>query len=578
MRAHTSAAGRIRRTSARHVRPLSTGPTQPQPPAARPGAIQPAISGSNPRRVPRARARTGADSPRRLLRAAAAAALALSLAGVPPAASAAQLSGSGQEGAAGHAAARTGGDGDRSAPLLSSSLAASQETRPALGSGAAEILGPGMWHETEQGKTWYGAYRTFPSVFAYCVDAGLRTPRSAHFPTEEPAQTIETAETAWALAANHGSASADVQAALSALVKFDEAIPHRHAISPRHPRELGEDFRGAAAAYRTMTEEAAKFAGPYALEVELVLPGSGTTGAGAEGADAGGSGTDGSAAKEPGSAANGAGTDTGDTAAAHALVSLTSASGAHVSGASVHLDAEGATAAGTVLTTGEEPSVVALTDLVPGTVTVSATARNLPAASVRLHRPEGEDAERVQSVVTPGEPLTAEGSARAEHAVPEPAPSFSAIVPTVTAEPSRVPEPSAPAPEPSFSAIVPTVPGTHEPSTQPSSEPPAPDTAEPEEPEAAETEPSPEETPQPTARPSESAPSEEPAEPRTSDPGEEDVRSGHGDRQATPAPAEDPSAAPASLPRTGAGTSAALGLALMLIGIGGFAISFTRRR
>lgn len=467
-------------------------------------------------------------------------------------------------------------------PILSSALTASEESAPRL-AGAASVLGPGMWHETKEGKTWYGAYRTFPGGFAYCVDAGLRTPRPEHFPTAAPAAVLTSPETAWAVSEHHTSDSPDVQAALSALVKFDDEIPHRHAISPRHPRELGSDFRGAADSYRSIEKEAAAAAGPYTLTVEIGLP---------EGGESTGTAT----------------------------VSLLSAAGEHLSGHRVDLDTEGAVPADTHLTTGDAPTVVELTDLEAGTVTVSAEARELPATTLRLHRPEGKGTERVQSVVTAGAPTRAAGTAEAVFApsTPAPVPTFTAEVPTVSPEPTpeETPTPKEPeetpvperTPPPSPEPSTPDVPQPEESESAPPtpSEPPVPS----EPPAPRPDEPGPSDPPAETEPPEEAPEEQETAPPETTPPGSgppaeepEDAPDGgspdrtveDGEDEKAPAPeaprggsengAEDgrtdtgaSQEVPASLPRTGASTYLALGLGLCLIGAGGVTIALTRRR
>ena len=46
---------------------------------------------------------------------------------------------------------------------------------------APNAYGPGIWHHAKTGKTWYGAYRTFPDTSAYCIDAGKKSPLPKYF-------------------------------------------------------------------------------------------------------------------------------------------------------------------------------------------------------------------------------------------------------------------------------------------------------------------------------------------------------------------------------------------------------------
>src|SRR5699024_8867895 len=58
---------------------------------------------------------------------------------------------------------------------------------------APNAYGPGIWHHAKAGKTWYGAYRTFPETSAYCIDAGKKSPLPKHFTGAEADQSPQPA-------------------------------------------------------------------------------------------------------------------------------------------------------------------------------------------------------------------------------------------------------------------------------------------------------------------------------------------------------------------------------------------------
>lgn len=434
-----------------------------------------------------------------------------------------------------------------SAESVSASLAASQESAPARLGSADDVLGPGRWHSTAAGRTWYGAYRTLEDRLAYCVDAGLRTPLPRHFPGNDPEERIEAPETAWALHTQISSVSVDVHAALSALVKLDEAIPHRHAITPQPLSELGTAFAGAAQKQEEFESRAQELAGPYTLEVELTPA---------------------------------AGEDTWESSSARAAktakaaISLLSASGKHLSGHTVEVTASGGQVGEHSVTTGEEPTEVEVTELEPGTVTVEVVAGDLPATTVELHRPAGTGTDRVQSVVTAGGPVSVKAQDKLD--VPEPREVEPIPLPTVTLpppEPTREPdeEPSSPTPGPSFTADVPTFPAEPTP-VQPTPDEPAPDEPQPEQPQPEQPQP---DEPQPEKSAGEpplagNEPEKETASEETPAP-----------QAPAPEPAAPESAAPepvSTLPHTGTSTRLALGTALALLGVGGTALILTRKR
>ena len=235
-------------------------------------------------------------------------------------------------------------------------LAASQEGSWFLGQSVDSVLGPGQWYTAPQGRTWYGAYRTFPDQYAYCTDAGLRTPHPRFFTNSDAGEPVEAAQTAWALHTHRTSDSKDVHAALSALVRLDDAIPHRHAIPPGHPKDLGSDFAEAARSFEQISEDAQRFAGPYSLDVTI---------------------RDRTVRALRGEVAESAGPGPG-IRSLDVVVSLTSATGHEVPGHAVDLTVTGAEPADDRITTGDERTVVDL-DPAPGeAITVEARAADLP--------------------------------------------------------------------------------------------------------------------------------------------------------------------------------------------------------
>lgn len=264
-------------------------------------------------------------------------------------------------------------------------------------SSQSQIYGPGLWHRAAEGRTWYGAYRTFPNTFAYCIDAGRQTPLSKYFADAKPA-TVTSARTAWALHTYSGSDSADVQAALSAIARVDERIEHDHAVPPRELDELGSRFSGAAKQYRTILAQAEKFAGPYSLDVELapmpvpdrpVLEPYDAEEAEPDAATLSSDSTDDAPSEQPGEALG-------------LTVSLTSASGALVPDIPIALEVTGADGPETIVSD-TSPSTLTLSVRAPGRVTVSASASVAP-ETVRLYEPTSGT--RVQRVITPDEPTT----------------------------------------------------------------------------------------------------------------------------------------------------------------------------
>jgi hypothetical protein len=435
-------------------------------------------------------------------------------------------------------------------------LAASQEGSWFLGQSVDSVLGPGLWYTAPQGRTWYGAYRTFPDQYAYCTDAGLRTPHPHFFKDSASGEPVEAAQTAWALHTHRTSDSKDVHAALSALVRLDDAIPHRHAIPPGHPKDLGSDFAKAARSFEQITEDAQRFAGPYSLEVTIRDRTVRALRAEVSGPD--------EVADAPAQDVN--------IRTMDVVVSLTSAAGHEVPGHAVDLTVKGAEAAEDRITTGDERTVVDL-DPTPGeAITVEASAAGLPATDVLLHRPKGMGSDRVQAVVTPGEPisLTAKDSRDAE-----------------------VEKPPTPSPVPLPTATVTYAPPTTAPPTSPppSTAPPAP-TDGPEETSPPDKSPAPEETPG-TAAPTDDAPTEAPPTteapeptraPETSEAPQEtatpeDALPPRGDEEppAPQAPAPPDQSAPDTLPRTGVEATAAAGLALTLVAVGVGVLALARR-
>lgn len=274
---------------------------------------------------------------------------------------------------------------------------------------ASDAYGPGIWHHAPQGKTWYGAYRTFADTQAYCIDAGKQSPLPKYFKSAKP-QTITTAQTAWALYEYSGSKSADVQAALSAMARLDKTIPHDHKVPPRKPDDLGKKFKGAAKQFSKISAESKKLAGPYTLDVALTpvldmpeLEAYGKQGPG-----------DGDFKRVD----DGKGDDDKDvdkalqlptTGSATLSVSLTSASGTAVPGIPITLDINGAADAPKSLISKAKPVVTTLKLNAPGTVTAKASASLAP-ESVLLYTPQ--KTKRVQRVITPDEPVDVSAQAK----------------------------------------------------------------------------------------------------------------------------------------------------------------------
>lgn len=449
----------------------------------------------------------------------------------------------------------------------------------ALGSTAPEVLGPGRWHRTKEGRTWYGAYRSLEDGFAYCVDAGRATPLPRFF-SESTGRAITSPRTAWALHTHSGSERRDVQSALSALAKLDEQVPHRHVIAPELPADLGPGFRGAAAEFTAISEDAERFAGPYTLHLDIAefAPGAHST---------------------------------------TVRIRLVSAAGEPVPGIPVDLEASGGLLRETSVTTAAEPVEVALRAIprleayeqaptqgaagpgehpadddstveeaiVPGDgtlteVNVTARAHDVPPTSVRFHEAQGQGATRVQNVITAGAPdeiitersRTARSEPAPSPAPPtHPAPSSPAPTPSAPSSPTPTPvptpEPSEPEPAPSEST-----PAAPEPEPAPS-ETPAPTATAPEHEPAPSAEPDHEPTPpaEPGATPSTPAPgAPAPGAPETRSSAPAEPAGG----PAPEAPAEPEPAQADELPRTGptSGSRALLGLSLVLIGTGAGAL------
>ncbi|GAA4284557.1 hypothetical protein GCM10022261_20880 [Brevibacterium daeguense] len=258
-------------------------------------------------------------------------------------------------------------------------LAAPLGSAPSVGS-PEDVLGPGRWHKSDGDKTWYGAYRSLTDSLAYCVDAGLGTPYPRYFQGSE-GQLIDSPQTAWALHTHSGSDKRDVHSALSAIVKLDDAVPHRHAIAPRVPADLGKGFAGAAERFSEISAEAKAKAGPYTLQLHL---------------------------NELDPAAE----------SAELAVSIESAAGELLPGIAVDLIAEGADLGEATVSTAETPVSVPLTVSASGTVRVEARAEGLPATQVRFHEATGSGSKRVQNVVTVSPPSTVRGSAEREYTLP----------------------------------------------------------------------------------------------------------------------------------------------------------------
>lgn len=294
---------------------------------------------------------------------------------------------------------------------------------PALGEvpmqAASDAYGPGIWHHAKQGKTWYGSYKTFPKTQAYCIDAGKQSPLPKYFKGAK-SQTVTSPRTAWAMHHYAGSKSPDVQAALSALARLDQSIPHDHKVPAQKPSELGKKFAGAADQYSTISAEAKKFAGPYTLDLTLepVLempklepyerqaapvpdPSPGPDGDAADG-DA----TDDTDRDDATTDSPMLGTPTDK---ATLTVSLTSASGAQVSDVPVSLSLDGIKDGPKSVKTGAEATTTTLTVEGPGSLAVTASAKVAP-DTVLLYEPT--KGKRVQRVITPDEPakVSAEAS------------------------------------------------------------------------------------------------------------------------------------------------------------------------
>lgn len=394
----------------------------------------------------------------------------------------------------------------------------------------AGMYGPGLWHHAPAGRTWYGGYFSLPGsslshAVAYCIDAGLKSPYPQYF-TRAEGKPVTSAETAWALS-QHGTADdAGVQAALAAMARLDESLEHDHAIAPAEPGELGAEFAKAAEAYAHITKDAADLAGPYRVELSLaeepVLDGPATPLA------------------TPADAEPAAPVSDGPLTA---RISVLAAAGEALEDIPLEVEVTGGSVEDSQLRSAAEPLSVSVTPdrWDAGDVTVTVTASDLPATEVVVYDPvdpkTGKPAERVQSIVTAGEPTAA--SATASHRV-EPAP------PTGTVSPPTVPPIESPPPT--------TAPPTDEPTQVPTDEPtvttPPPATMSPPTTEAA---PPPEQTTPPEAKP----------EPRS---------------ETTPPPPPRQEAPPADeLPRTGPiGADAALGSALLLLGCGVAAITVAR--
>lgn len=486
------------------------------------------------------------------------------------------------------------GDGDAQlggSTASAAELGASQEGAWFLGQSVDSVLGPGQWYTAKEGRTWYGAYRTFSDRYSYCTDAGLKTPHPRFFRNAGAGKSITAARTAWALGTHRESSSAATHAALSALVRLDEAIPHRHAIPPGHPKDLGSDFAEAAQTYTTINRDAKRYAGPYTLDVTL--------------RDRTIHALDAPAGEDP-AASTGLVMD--------ALVSLTSASGHEVPGHDVDVTVTGADPAQDRVTTGDDPTSVALLARGDAPITVEVEVDGLPSTEVTYHRPSGLGSDRVQAVVTPGEPvtLTAEDTWKQKERPPRPTlppspPPSPVPVPTATATyspppttapPTRSPEPSTtpevtpppattPPPAPTRTPETPRTPEASKPPEAPETERPeteAPETEGPET-EAPETAP-PEETspPEETAPPEDSAPPEETGPPQEDEqPGPPPQGGGEPPAPQEPSPPDSPMPAPDgpepdTLPRTGVDATAAAGLALILVAVGTGALTLARRR
>lgn len=462
-----------------------------------------------------------------------------------------------------------------SRPLTGAGLGPGGGSSPQLGA-VEDALGPGRWHRTPAGPTWYGAYRTLGDPLAYCIDAGLRTPVPSRFRTHEKT-VVESPETAWALWAHSASRDSDVQAALSAVAKLDDAVEHRHAIPPKHPKDLGEDFAGAARAYAEIAEDASELAGPYRVRLEETAR-------------------------------------SGAARTATVEISVLSASGALVPDADLTVAPDDARASTLTATSGREPVEVRLSAVGPK-ASLRVRADGLPATEVIVVEPTTPGSERVQNVIIRGEETSAAGRLAISEAAPRlPAPTYTAAPPTLPA-----PAPTLPAPVPTATAAPPTVTARPSPSPEPETpKPPAPESPKPPASPSAPPKPSPSPTaspptterpsppqPEPTApapeeptdRPSES-PSAEPSSPAPTDSAPPAVPPEEADapEETTPAepgegsppfpeaeeigdePPEPSPTEPEGLPRTGSDPARLIGLALILIGGGVGALAVVTRR
>ena len=277
---------------------------------------------------------------------------------------------------------------------------------------APNAYGPGIWHHAKAGKTWYGAYRTFPETSAYCIDAGKKSPLPKYF-TGAKADQVTSALTAWALHEYAGSDSKDVQAALSAMARLDEALPHDHQVPAQKPAELGKKFAKAAKQHARILAKAKKYAGPYTLDISLepvlqipkVEPYADTQSATSQEPDSSDSGPHDSGAHDAPDEGAVLGIPTDE---ATLTISLTSASGAQVPDIPISLDVDGADGPPETLTTGSEAMTTTLRASAPGNLSVSASAKVAP-ETVRLFEPT--KGTRVQRVITPDSPVTVTGDA-----------------------------------------------------------------------------------------------------------------------------------------------------------------------
>lgn len=276
---------------------------------------------------------------------------------------------------------------------------------------ASDAYGPGIWHHAKQGTTWYGSYKTLPKTHAYCIDAGKQSPLSKYFTGAKP-QTITSPQTAWALDHYANAKSPDVQAALSALARLDQTIPHDHKVPAQKPSELGKKFAGAAEQYSTISVEAKKFAGPYTLnltlEPVLEMPKLDPYERQAAPVPDPSPGPDGEDTDRDGPTSDVPMVGT-PTDRATLTVSLTSASGAQLPDVPVSLSLDGVKHGPASVKTGSEATTTTLTADGPGPLTVTATA-NVAPDTVLLYEPT--KGKRVQRVITPDKPakVSAEAS------------------------------------------------------------------------------------------------------------------------------------------------------------------------